>query len=256
MNPVIESLFKHHSIRKYKDQPLEDEKLQLILKAAQAAPNWCNAQHMSIIVVKDKANKEKLAELSLNQPYVAQCSVFLVFCADFYRTNYMFEKNGVSAEQAQKFMEQLDTLFVCGHEPAIAMQNAIVAAESMGLGTVPIGLIRKNSLALVKELNLPKHVIPMIGLCVGYPDHDPDMKPRLPTSAVCFDEKYDTAKSKSGVDEFDVSYNEYLVSRDANNRDENWSKGLAEKYMQFYGLYEDDYELLKQQGFISIDKKN
>ena len=60
MNPVLESLFKHKSIRKYKDQPLEDEKLQLIIKAAQAAPNWCNGQQVSIIVIKDKELRKKL----------------------------------------------------------------------------------------------------------------------------------------------------------------------------------------------------
>jgi len=256
MNPVLESLFKHQSIRKYKNQPLEDEKLQTILKAAQAAPNWCNAQHVSIIVVKDPARKQKLAELSLNQPYIASCSVFLVFCADFYRTAYAFEKNGVNAEQTSKFMKQLDSIFVGSHEAGIAMQNTVVAAESMGLGTVPIGLIRKASLEVVKELNLPKYVIPIVGLCVGYPDDNPGIKPRLPTNAVCFEEKYDTAKSKSGVDEFDVQYQKYLTSRDSNNRDENWSKSLSEKYMKFYGLYEQDYDLLKQQGFISIEKNN
>ena len=256
MNPVLESLFKHQSIRKYKNIPLEEEKLQTILKAAQAAPNWCNAQHVSIIVVKDPARKQKLAELSLNQPYIASCSVFLVFCADFYRTAYAFEKNGVSDEQTTKFIEQLDTLFVGSHDCGIAMQNTVVAAESMGLGTVPIGLIRKASLEVVKELNLPKYVIPIVGLCVGYPDDNPGIKPRLPTNGVCFEEKYDTAKSKSGVDEFDVQYQKYLTERDSNNRDENWSKGLSEKYLQFYGLYEDDYELLKQQGFITIEKKN
>ena len=58
MNPVLESLFKHKSIRKYKEQPLEDEKLQLIIKAAQAAPTWCNGEQVSIIAIKDKARKE------------------------------------------------------------------------------------------------------------------------------------------------------------------------------------------------------
>ena len=76
MNPVLESLFKHKSIRKYKNQPSEDEKLQLIVKAAQAAPTWCNGQQVSIIVVKDQARKDKIKDL---------CSAFLVFCADFYR---------------------------------------------------------------------------------------------------------------------------------------------------------------------------
>ena len=61
MNPVLESLFKHKSIRKYKNQPLDDEKLQLIIKAAQAAPSWCNGEQVSIIVVKDQALRDKIS---------------------------------------------------------------------------------------------------------------------------------------------------------------------------------------------------
>ena len=66
MNPVIECLLKHKSIRKYKDKPVEQEKLDLIIKAAQAAPNWCHGQHVSIIAVRDKEVKAKLANWSLN----------------------------------------------------------------------------------------------------------------------------------------------------------------------------------------------
>ena len=63
MNPVLECLYKHKSIRKYKDQPLEDEKLQYIIKAAQSAPTWCNGQQVSIIAIKDKARKETFSKL-------------------------------------------------------------------------------------------------------------------------------------------------------------------------------------------------
>ena len=71
MNPVLESLFKHKSIRKYKEQPLEDEKLQLIIKAAQAAPTWCNGEQVSIIAIKDKARKEVFQKLCWGQPYIS-----------------------------------------------------------------------------------------------------------------------------------------------------------------------------------------
>lgn len=84
MNPVLESLFKHKSIRKYKNQPLEDEKLQLIIKAAQAAPSWCNGEQVSIIVIKDQSLRDKIRDCCWGQSYISTCSAFLVFCADFY----------------------------------------------------------------------------------------------------------------------------------------------------------------------------
>ena len=133
------------------------------------------------------------------------------------------------------------------------MQNAVVAAESMGLGTVDIGAIRYKSLEVVKELNLPKYVIPICGLCVGYPDDDPGIKPRLPMSAVCFEGKYDTEKAKAGIDEYDETMKNYLAKRETNARDSNWSKSISGAYTSF--SIDDDCELLKQQGFISIEKK-
>ena len=82
MNPVLESLFKHRSIRKYKNKPLEDEKLQLIIKAAQAAPSWCNGEQVSIIAVRDQALREKIKGFIPTQNHICTCSVFLIFCKE------------------------------------------------------------------------------------------------------------------------------------------------------------------------------
>ena len=144
MNPVLESLFKHKSIRKYKNQPLENEKLELIIKAAQAAPTWCNGQQVSIVAIKDQARKEVFEKLCWGQKYISQCSVFLIFCADFYKVSLAFEKEGKSKEILEKYMTHIDTLLVGAHDVGIAIQNAVVAAESLGLGTVDIGAVRIN----------------------------------------------------------------------------------------------------------------
>ena len=253
MNPVLESLFKHKSIRKYKNQPLEEEKLQLILKAAQAAPTWCNGQQVSIIIIKDQARKDKIKDLCWGQKYIGECPVFLVFCADFYRVSLAFEKAGKTKEQFEKYIKNIDTVFVGCHDVGISLQNAVVAAESMGLGTVDIGAIRVKSLEITKELNLPKYVIPICGVCIGYPDDDPGLKPRLPVSAVCFNEKYDLDKAKAGIEEYDETMKNYLSKRSSNSRDSNWTKSISGTYTSF--SVEEDYELLKQQGFIEIEKK-
>ena len=107
-------------------------------------------------------------------------------------------------------------------------------------------------LELTKELNLPKYVIPVIGLCVGYADDNPGIKPRLPMCAVFFEEKYDEEKAKFGVNEYDETYKKYLAERGSNQHDTTWSKKTADLYTQVKGLTDDDYALLKNQGFISI----
>jgi FMN reductase [NAD(P)H] len=253
MNQVLDTIFKHRSIRKYKNQPLEEEKLQLIIKAAQAAPSWCNGEQVSIIVIKEQSLKEKIRDLCWKQPFISECPVFLVFCADFYRVSIAFEKAGKTKEDFEKYMSNIDTLITGSHDVGISMQNATVAAESFGLGTVDIGAIRYKSLEVTKELNLPKYCIPICGLCIGYPDDDPGIKPRLPMSAVCFEGKYDTEKAKSGIDEYDETLKNYLSKRESNARDSNWSKSISGAYTSF--TIDQDYDLLKQQGFISIEKK-
>ena len=177
----------------------------------------------------------------------------MVFCADFYRVSLAFEKAGKTKEDFEKYMSNIDTLIIGSHDVGICLQNATVAAESMGLGTCHIGAIRNKPLEIVKLLNLPKYVIPLVGLTVGYPDDDPGLKPRLPPKAVCFGEKYNTENAKAGLDEYDETFKKYLAERETNARDCNWSQRISDTYTSFE--FKDDYELLKQQGFICIDKK-
>ena len=173
----------------------------------------------------------------------------------FYRASIAFERGGNTPESFQEYVTNLDTLIVGSQDTGIALAYAVVAAESLGLGTVPIGAVRFKSLDLTKELNLPKYVIPLVGLCVGYPEDESNIKPRLPMKSVYFEEKYDAELSKSGIDEYDETYRKYLAERSTNNRDSNWSQSLCKMLPLTKNFTGNNYELLKQQGYISIDKK-
>lgn len=249
MDNTINSLLLHRSYRSYHDRAVEDEKLDNIIRAVQAAPNWCNIQHVSIIVIKDNKCRQRMVELCGGQPYIAQAPVFLVFCADYYRTFLACRKHG---ENLDDIMQDIDHLIIGANEVGIALGTAVVAAESQGLGTVPIGDVRMNALALIQELKLPRYVIPQLGLCVGYPDQDPDLKPRLPKQAVCFEEQYDTDLERS-LDEYDVVYEKYLRKRPWNNRVSNWTQLVADFYKAPYNHYPETARMLKQQGFIVKD---
>ena len=164
-----------------------------------------------------------------------------------------FEKAGKTKEDFEKYMSNIDTLIIGSHDVGICIQNATTAAESLGLGTVDIGGVRIRPIDIGKELNLPKYVIPLIGLCVGYADDDPGLKPRFPPKAICFENKYNVENSKAGVDEYDEIIKQYYANRKTNVRDCNWSQSITQIYAGPEVQY--DYELLKQQGYISIDKK-
>ena len=202
----MKTLLSHRSIRKYQNRPIEKEILDEILKAVQTAPNWVNLQHISVIVVQEQQRRKKFAELCGGQKHIAQAPVFLVFCADFYRTWLACKENG---QEFDSVVSQIDNLIVGANEVGIALGTAVVAAESFGLGTVPIGAIRLHAFEAIRELNLPKYVVPMLGLCVGYPAEEPGQKPRLPKEAVCFEEKYNS-DLKGLLKQYDEQYAVYL----------------------------------------------
>lgn len=178
--------------------------VEQIVRAVQSALNWVNFQLVSIVAVKDPARRRLFSRLCGNQPWIAEAPVFLVFCADYYRIQLACQRKNQSMEN---IMKDIDTPIVGAHESGIAIATAVVAAE--GLGTVVIGDIRKNPKEVIRELNLPPFVMPMLGLCIGYPSHDPGVKPRLPRQTVYFEETY-RHDLDACLDEYDKTYTRYL----------------------------------------------
>lgn len=245
MNEVINTLLNHRSIRSYQDKPVEPEILDQIIKGVQAAPNWVNLQHVSVIAVKDTVRRKKFSQLCGDQPHIAQAPVFLVFCADFYRTWLACRTKG---QEFDEVASQIDTLIVGANEIGIALGTAVAAAESFGLGTVTIGDIRLNALEVIRELNLPKYVLPLLGLCVGYPAENPGLKPRLPKDAVYFEEQYQPDLDGL-LAEYDEIYAHYLKERPWNSRVGNFTQLAADFYKPPYNHYPEVLQMLKQQGF-------
>lgn len=245
MNEVMKTLFNHRSIRSYVDIPVEEEVLNQIIKAVQAAPNWVNIQHVSIVAIKEPERRKKFAQLCGNQKYIAEAPVFLVFCADYYRTWLACKING---QPFEKIVSHIDNIIVGANEVGIALGTAVVAAESFGLGTVPIGDIRLHALEAIQELNLPQYVIPLLGLCIGYPAENPELKPRLPKEAVYFEEQYEQDLNEL-LHQYDEQYAVYLNERPWNNRVGNWTQLVADFYRPSYNHYPEISEMLRKQGF-------
>lgn len=245
MNGVIDTLLSHRSIRAYTEQALEDEVLEQVIKAVQAAPNWVNLQHVSVIAIKERKRREKFAQLCGGQAHIAEAPVFLVFCADFYRTWLACQTKG---QTFNAVAGQADTLIVGANEVGIALGTAVAAAESLGLGIVPIGDIRLHALEVVEVLELPKYVLPLLGLCVGYPAENPELKPRLPKEAVYFEERYQRDLG-TYLRQYDGQYARYLKERSWNSRVGDWTQLVAEFYRPPYNHYPEVPEMLRRQGF-------
>ncbi|MBF8221935.1 oxygen-insensitive NADPH nitroreductase [Halomonas sp. 328] len=220
MNPTIELLKSHRSIRKFTEQKIPHELLVELIRAGQGAATSSHVQAYSVIHVTQPENRETLAELAGGQGYVAGASDFLVFCADMKRPTEAAERTG--AKVVRGMTEQL---LVASVDVALMAQNVAIAAESEGLGICYIGGIRNNPAAVSDLLRLPKHVYPVFGMCLGYPAHQPDIKPRLPVEAILKEDYY--RDDREQVEAFDETMHAYYQARKGGNKDSNWSQNLT-----------------------------
>ncbi|OME22133.1 NADPH-dependent oxidoreductase [Paenibacillus odorifer] len=241
MNEVVQTLKNHRSFRQYSNQPVEPEKLQTMIESAQAAPSWVHGQQVSIIAIKDPARKEELSVLCGNQKHVAAAPVFLVFCMDFYRAKVASELEGKSFEA----VKDVDALLVGATDVGISLSNAIAAAESMGLGIIPIGGVRRNTAGVIELLKLPEYVFPVVGLCVGYPAEEVSQKPRLPLEAIFHEEQYNP-DVQGLLEAYNQTHREFLQQQGMTERD--WTNTIAHFY-EINPEYGDAKRTLKQQGF-------
>ncbi|HDS1743921.1 MULTISPECIES: oxygen-insensitive NADPH nitroreductase [Pseudomonas] len=200
-NETIDQLLEHRSVRAFTDQPLPDGTIEALIAAAQSASTSSNLQVWSVVAVQDFDRKSRLSKLAGNQTYIHQAPLFLVWLADLSKASRVAEQHGVELEA----LPYLESLLLGTIDAALAAQNAVVALESLGLGSVYIGGIRNDIEGVAKELRLPPQVYPVFGLCVGYPstERPAKVKPRLPQEAVLYHEVYSAVGEQNVIAEYD-----------------------------------------------------
>ncbi|MDB5414056.1 MAG: NADPH-dependent oxidoreductase [Rubritepida sp.] len=188
-NDHIALLLSHRSVRGYRPDALPPGTLETLVAAAQSAATSSNMQTWSVISVSDPATKAEFAKISNTQKHIEQCPLFLVWLADLSRNDRLGTAEGV---QQMEVMPYLETFLVAAVDAAMAAQNAVVAAESLGLATVYIGAMRNDPQRVAELLGLPPGVMGVFGLCVGYaaPEVLSEVKPRLSQPAVLFHGTY------------------------------------------------------------------
>ncbi|MFV0298267.1 MAG: nitroreductase family protein, partial [Hyphomicrobiaceae bacterium] len=188
-NDVIGSLLTHRSVRGYKPDPLPPGTLESMIAAAQSAATSSNLQTWSVVQVTDSAVRAEMVKIANNQQHIAECPVFLCFLADVSRNDRLARAEGRELEG----LPYLETFLVAAIDAALAAQNAVIAAESLGLSTVYIGAMRNNIQRVAELLALPPGTMCVFGLCVGYAKAgaESSVKPRLPQNAILFRDRYD-----------------------------------------------------------------
>lgn len=229
MNKIIETLKNHRSIRKFTNEPLTDHQIKEIIESAQCASTSSNVMAYTIIGVTDSTLKQNLYEIS-GHKHVKTSAHLLLFCADLHRIHQLEENPDENPDYLNN-LESTEQFMVSVIDATLASQNAAIAAESMGLGICYLGSLRNNIRKFNDLLQLPQHVIPLFGLAIGHPDHQPDIKPRLPMEAIYHENTYKPFEDqKNYIQKYDETITNYYASRSSNNRIDTWSNQMKRKF--------------------------
>ena len=202
---VSEAIKKRRSIRKFKPDPIPEEKIRLLLESARLAPSGTNTQPWRFVVIKDNDTKKKLQEAAHNQRHIGRAPVIIVCCADLKafkefpeRVDELIESGALPERTREVFIPYLskgmdtvtkDALMVAAAaNVAIAVEHIVLQAVEIGLGTCWVRWYEDNK---IKEiLDIPEHVEVMALLPIGVPDEDPSRRPRLELDQLVNGEKY------------------------------------------------------------------
>ncbi|MGI6879007.1 nitroreductase family protein [Microbacterium sp. gxy059] len=211
-NDVVGLLYRHRSVRQFAQTPVADDVLTTIVAAAQSAATSSHLQSWSVIEVRDPERRARVAQLAGEQAFIRDAGAFLVFVADLSRNRRIADRRGEPSDGLD-FVDSTLTAFV---DAGVAAQNAVVAAESLGLGTAYVGSVRNEADALADLLGLPEAAFPVVGVAIGYPSAEATtgVKPRLPQHVVRHVDAYAPA-SDDDIAAYDRTVAAYYATQGA-----------------------------------------
>ncbi|MCH5218755.1 MAG: nitroreductase family protein [Muribaculaceae bacterium] len=246
MKSVKDTLLERTSVRRYERESIPEDKMQFIFEAIRNTPTSYNGQQFSVIDISDQNLKEQLYELT-GQKQLKTCNRLLIFLSDYNKIELLAQKKGL---EMPPITNTMDGVIIGVIDASLAMMSAVVAAESVGLGSNCVGYLRTVDPARVAELlKLPKGVFVVCGLAIGVPREHPDLKPKEPQSVVfhrnCYNQ--DTDALLADLARYDEEVSEYNRTRSGATTDNDWCGHILGYY-----AYACDYRILdylKAQGY-------
>lgn len=185
MDNISEILLNRRTIRKYSPESLEETLLDDLLKKSCRASTTGNMQVYSIIITRDEEKKRELAPLHFNQKMITEAPVVLTFCADFNRFN-----KWCLLRKADPGYDNFLSFFTAAIDALLVAQTLSIAAEAKGLGICYLGTTTYMAHKIIEVLKLPKGVVPVTTITLGWPLEKPEQVERLPMEAVIHYETY------------------------------------------------------------------
>ena len=220
MNEIIELIKKHRSVRTFTSEAVSEDMVTAIIETAGWAATSNYIQAYSVIRVRNAQTRKKIAQLAGGQPWVETSPVFLIFCADLNRA-----QNACFYENKKMVSGYTEQFIIATVDVSLAAQNAMIAAESLGLGGVYIGGIRNDPKTVCDLLNIPKHVYPLFGMCLGFPAEVKEQKPRLPVDIILKEEVYQ--EDKAPLKPYNTVCQKYYQERSKGPREETWTRQIS-----------------------------
>ena len=171
---VMEAIRSQYSCRKYLDLPVELDKIGIVLEAGRLAPSAGNIQNWRFVLIRDPGTRRGIADACLQQTWIEQAPVHIVICAELKRITDFYGVRG----------ERLYAVQNC----AIALQNMMLAASSIGLGTCWVGAFDENVVG--RLISIPENARPQAILTLGYSADVPKELPKFRIENVTYLEKY------------------------------------------------------------------
>ncbi|WP_125981181.1 nitroreductase family protein [Loigolactobacillus iwatensis] len=243
LNATLALLIHHKTIRQFKPQPIATDVIEKLITTAQhtATSNFC--QSYSIISVTDPAKKRAIAAIS-GQNYVASNGHLLIMVADQQRNQQL----ALAEQKSDKQLHSTDKFLAAVFDTVLVTQSLVVAAESIGVGSVILGSILNDAKQMIQLLELPPLTFPLLGLALGYPEQNPSEKPRLPEPAVHFTNRY--PRKPFALTDYNQQVQDYYQNRLQTPRTTNYQQHIAQSISQELGKQADLAAVIQTQGFL------
>jgi nitroreductase/FMN reductase [NAD(P)H] len=183
--------------RRYLDRPVDPALLRLLCACALSAPSKSDLQQADIAILS-RADQHTIADLIPDQPFIRTAPAFLVFLANGRRLPEISRMRGKPFPN-----DHLDQFFNASVDAGIVLATFLAACDAVGLGTCPISVIRDHSAKVSDMLKLPQRVIPVAGMCVGWPSDRGHTSPRLSLQTTLHQDRYDEGDLAARIETYD-----------------------------------------------------
>lgn len=222
----MQILLERRSIRRFLPKPIHREKIERIVRAAQRAPTTCGMQAYSFILIEDAKIREEIYGAIGKQRCMQEAPVWIMVCVDFQRQYRFFEHLGLRIE-----FGEVSKLLSGVVDACLAAENMVIAAESLGIGSVFIGSVWAAPKRLAEILKLPKDAMPVLLLCLGYPDiTPPPLRPRWPLEAVLHTNQYVSVGEETVSKYYDSGNRALAEMKYFRKGVENWREHYGKKF--------------------------